>query len=248
MTPTIDPRIADRRRRVHDQRARVGIRRTIWFLAVVATAGILLWIGQSPWLAVKTITIDGVVHSAAAEILIAEEISIGRPLLIVRASRAEEALRLDPWVIDAAVTKVLPGTVEVVVVERIAGAFLETMDGTNLLAGDGTVLPLVETSALGRIRLSAIVPPVGETVDDLSVVGALEFLGGLPGDLAAGVVVFETNDELWAEVGTHDVRLGRPIDMPQKAAALVAVLSLGQPEGSLINVIAPTRPTVVPGG
>lgn len=248
MTPTIDPRIADRRRRVHDQRARVGIRRTIWFLAFIVTIGIMLWVARSPWLSVQMISVEGATHAAVPEILAAEDVLEGRPLLMVRSGRAADALRLDPWVIDAAVTRVLPDTVEVVVVERAVGAWLDTLEGTALLADDGTVLPAIDTGLLGRIRLTAALAPVGEAVGDLAVLGSLEFLLALPPDLAGGAVVFETDDELWAEIGTHAVRLGRPVDMSQKASALVAVLSIGQPDGATINVIAPTRPTVVPAG
>ena len=85
----------------------------------------------------------------------------------------------------------------------------------------------------------------GEAHTDPTVLGALEFASANNG-VISGLILREEAGELWATAAGHEVRLGRPVEMPAKAAALVAVLAEGLPEGSMINLIAPTRPAVIP--
>ncbi len=246
MTSRVDPRIARRRREVHDDRARSRMRRAIWLLALVLLVGVLAWVVRSPWFAVSTIAVEGVRHSDAIGRLTEAGVVEERPLLTVRTGPAVDAVIDDPWVVDAAITKLLPDTIEVVVIEREPGAYVDGFGGRALLASDGVVVPWVDGLPLGTIRLAAAIPEPGAPMTDVNVVGSLEFLVSLRADLARDAVVFDTSGELWAEVGGFEVRLGRPIDMSEKAAALQAVVDLGQPEGAIINVIAPTRPTVTP--
>ncbi|NIS33395.1 MAG: hypothetical protein GWN79_16305, partial [Actinobacteria bacterium] len=44
------------------------------------------------------------------------------------------------------------------------------------------------------------------------------------------------------------IRLGRPLDMEAKARALAAVLDESPAPGSVITLVAPTRPAVLPPG
>jgi len=77
------------------------------------------------------------------------------------------------------------------------------------------------------------------------VTGGLTFLAGLPEETRNKVSLSEQDGELWANVADMVVRLGLPIEMEAKAAALLAILEEGVPAGSLINLVAPTRPAVV---
>jgi hypothetical protein len=49
---------------------------------------------------------------------------------------------------------------------------------------------------------------------------------------------------LWARTESVHVRLGVPLDMIAKASALQAVLADGVPAGSVIDLIAPSRPAL----
>ena len=94
------------------------------------------------------------------------------------------------------------------------------------------------------IELTAPPPDLGTAFDDDRIVGAAQFFDSLDPISRTDAVMFEADGELWVQVRGYVARLGRPIEMSQKAAALQAVLEDGPPEGAVINVIAPTRPTV----
>ena len=62
----------------------------------------------------------------------------------------------------------------------------------------------------------------------------------------SGLELRQQGGELAGFFDGHEIRLGRPVDMAAKAAALLAVLADGIPGGSLINLIAPAQPAVTP--
>jgi hypothetical protein len=80
------------------------------------------------------------------------------------------------------------------------------------------------------------------------VLGALEFIDTLPVALGSTAVVDERSGELWALIGGFEVRLGRPVQMADKALSLATLLQEPLVEGSVINMIAPTNPAVVAPG
>ena len=56
--------------------------------------------------------------------------------------------------------------------------------------------------------------------------------------------MFVDDGGLVATVGGHVVRLGRPIDLENKALVLASLLDTELEDGAEINLIAPTRPAV----
>lgn len=245
---TIDPRLAERRRRVLEDRARGGVRRVIQLMVLVAVAGAGLWLVQSPWLSVAAIDVSGQSRADVEAALTAAGIEVGRPLLFSPVGEARERLLADPWVADAAVDRLFPDTIEVRLIERDPAAAVGAGGQAIVVSSDGVALARGEVDGLPVIRLRVAVPELGERFDDDRVAGAASFLTALSPTYQRSAVVFEAEGELWAEVGDWVVRLGRPVEMSQKAAALEAVLGEGQPAGAIINVIAPTRPTVRLGG
>lgn len=244
----MDPRLADRRRRVLEERARGGVRRVIWLAVVVVVVGAVAWTLQSPWLSVTHITVTGQSRSNVEGALAEAGIELGRPLLLSPVAEAEDLLLADPWVADAAVARLFPDTIEVRLIEHRPVALVETT-GRSIVVGLGGVALVERASpALPVIRLTADVPELGEEFSDDRIVGATEFFAALEPPYDENAVLFESNAELWVETGEYSARLGRPIEMAEKAAALQAVLADGQPLGAVVNVIAPTRPTVSVGG
>jgi hypothetical protein len=47
-------------------------------------------------------------------------------------------------------------------------------------------------------------------------------------------------------VGGYQVRLGRPVEMGEKALSLAALLREQPPAGSILTLIAPTNPAITP--
>jgi uncharacterized membrane protein YgcG len=87
-----------------------------------------------------------------------------------------------------------------------------------------------------------------EAVTSQWVLGALEFIDTLPVALGSDALVDERSGELWAVVGGFEVRLGRPVDMSDKALSLATLLEEPLVAGTTINMIAPTNPATVPPG
>ncbi|MFQ5966148.1 MAG: cell division protein FtsQ/DivIB [Acidimicrobiia bacterium] len=246
MSLRMDPRLAERRKAVREQSARGSLRRLLWVLGAGALLGAALWLIQSPLLAVSQLVVHGATAGRAAPILEQENVGLGRPLLLVRPGRLEEALLSDPWISEAEVSLVLPDTVEIELRERQAGAWL-LAPSPVLLATDGVILEVGGGPQADGfvIRLDAEVGARGELHPDSRVLGALSFLTPLQGLVPGPISVTEQAGELWAEVGDIDVRLGRPTAMEAKASALVAILDGGVEGGSTIVLLAPTRPAVV---
>lgn len=246
MNQSVDPRIQERRRVVQATRSRGSARRLVWILVFVALAATIAWIVQSPALSVEEIAVDGAVHTPIEAMLADGGISLGDPLLLIDTQAAEELLRTSPWIADVAVRKVFPNTIEVTVLERVAVAVVEFRTGDVAVAADGTIVSLasaLDSLPTGRVLASVAPGTVGEVMADPFDRAAVRFLNAWKGPQA---VLSQIDDELWAQLDGYTVRLGGPTEMEQKARSLEAVLLEGQPTDSLINVIAPTRPTVLP--
>lgn len=249
---SIDPRIAARRRNVAEQQARHGIRRMLWMVLLVAIVGAVLWVANSPYYSVQHIAVTGDDRSDITGALTTVGIVEGTALIRASISDATERILADPWVADARVVRLYPDTIEVTVVEHVPVAQLVTLNGTGIIAEDGSIVVYGGEDIQGTdgplpvIRIGVSLSPVGEVSPDLMTIGAAEFLAGLEPTLTLGASVFVLDGELWAYVDGYDIRLGRPDAMVEKARSLAAVLEAGQVEGSVINVIAPARPTVLP--
>ena len=244
----MDPRLEHRRRRVAEDRARSNLGRLVKLLLVVGVVAALVWLAQSPFLSVADIKVSGADRVDVTGALQSRQIVVGQPMLLLDIDGAQAALLDDPWVAEAEVARDWPTTVLVRVAERLASATAHLADGWWLLAADGTVLAEAAgpNPALGVAEFETMTPD--EAGDDLLVSGAVAFLDALPTDWRPGVTVRPTPDGLEAVVAGFVVRLGRPFDMEAKADVTVAILSGGVEEGSILTVVAPASPAVLPPG
>ncbi len=237
-----DPRMAERRREVAELNARRSLRRLVWLLVVLVSLGGVGWVAQSPWFSVSELAVSGVVASDTDRILAETGVLQGRPLVTIRAGAVEEALQEDPWIAAADVRLILPNRVEVVVVERTPVAWVFSHGRWAVVSADVTLLRFDREPSFPRVLLGDASGRV--SLEDERVRGAVGFLSALPAELATTATIMERDGELWAEVGSHTVRLGSPVDMDAKAAALVAIAGDDIAPGTLINLVAPTRPAV----
>jgi cell division protein FtsQ len=244
---SIEPRLIERRREVAEDRARRNVSRLVRFLVAIALIGVGVWVLLSPFLSVKEVMVTGVAASRAHAILADEEVVAGRPMILIRPDSVVAALRDDPWVRQASVTKDWPGTVFIEVEERTPVAWTETSGGWERRAVDGVALPseAEPDDSMPRARFPSIPVEAAETSPLL--LGALEFAAALPEALWSGTVIrVEANGELWAEVSGYQVRLGRPVEMGDKALSLAALLAETPSQGSILTLIAPRYPAVTP--
>lgn len=246
---TMDRRIAERRHQVSEDKARGRLRWVIWVVAGVTLAGVLLWLVNSPVLAIREVTITGAEHSDPAAIAAGLGIEPGTATIAVDGADLERSLETgDPWIESASVTVTWPGAVEIDVVERVPIATIATANGTFLVAEDAMLLarvegepepPVITTDGVGVTR-------VGNRVNHRATDAAIAFVGGLSPELRRTTTVTVDGDEVSAEVGGMIIVLGRPKDMADKAAAVEALVGTDLEPGSRIDVTAPTRPAVAP--
>lgn len=243
----MDQRLADRRRRVAEDRARSNLGRLIRVLVLGAMVAALVWFAQSPFLSVGEIAVDGADTVDVIGVLARHQVVEGRPMLLVDVEAAEESLRADPWVASAEVARDWPTRIEVVIEERQSFAGVRLAGGWWMAAADATLLQPLAGRPDGR--------PVAEfpgldpaAADGLEVTGAVEYLAALPAPLQGGASVRASEEGLEGRVGGFVVRLGRPFEMAQKAAVTAAILERGIEAGSIITVVAPASPAVLPPG
>jgi cell division protein FtsQ len=242
----MDARLARRRREVREQVVRSSLSRLVGLLMVVGLAGAATWLLLSPWLAVEHIEVSGARHTDVAGALRSAGLGAGTPLVAVRPSRLERALRSDPWVAEAHVTLVLPDRVEISVEERGALARIPLGEEWVLVAADATVLQGWDgTEPLPAIALDLGPFHPGDRADSAELRGALQFLQALPLELRAGAEIRAEPPELWAVVAGRQVRMGHPVEMAAKATIVAALLMEGTvPEGAVVDVLSPKRPAV----
>lgn len=249
MSVVLDERIADRRRDVQEDGARHRLRRLMVVLLVVAGIAASVWVLQSPLLAVDTIVVNGAVRADVGAILAEVGVTEGVPTVGVRARSVEDALRAEPWIINADVSVTWPGTVEVVVLEHEPVAWVVTATRWMLVSATGDVLRTAESpeTRLPIIELADVSPArPGEVLDHAGAVGAALFVAHLPEEIRNSVTITGLDGGLWAQVRGHPVRLGRPVDMAEKGAALGAILEDPIPPGASIDLIAPSWPAIGP--
>jgi cell division protein FtsQ len=169
----------------------------------------------------------------------------GAPLITIAPGRVEELLEEDPWVVEATVRRVLPDVVEVAVTERVPMMWVEVGNRWAVIAEDATVLRFDEEATAPLMEFDLRAAARGDRLGDDRVAGGLAFVGALPPDVRGTVSLTERDGEVWGEVGEFVVRLGLPVRMAEKGAALAAILEEELPPGSMINLVAPSRPAVV---
>jgi cell division septal protein FtsQ len=241
---SIDPRLVERRREVAEDHAHRNLRRLLRFLAVLSAAGALVWFALSPWVSVDRVRTAGIVSSGADAILEAHRVVPGTPMILLRPGDVERALETDPWVVEAEVGLDWPNDVVVKVAERTPHAWVETAGGWARRADDGMPLPSAPEpdNTLGWVHL----PTVSEDEAPTSelVLGSIEFVAGLPPEMAALTAVRLEDGELWAIVDGYQVRLGRATEMREKAVSLVSLMAEGIPKTAILVLVAPTNPAV----
>jgi cell division protein FtsQ len=112
------------------------------------------YVTSSPRFAVRTVLVDGAHRRSAATITSEGGVAVGQNVFTIDLPRAGAMITQDPWIERATVTRQLPSTVSITVVEREAAAlaalggelYLATRDGDlfkKLGEGDPSDLPII---------------------------------------------------------------------------------------------------------
>jgi cell division protein FtsQ len=116
--------------------------------------GVQRYVVTSPRFAVRTIVVDGAHRRSAATIASGAGVAVGQNIFSIDLARAGAMVTQDPWIERAMVTRKLPSTISIAVVEREASAiaaiggelYLATRDGDlfkKIGADDPSDLPIV---------------------------------------------------------------------------------------------------------
>ena len=243
---TIEPRVAERRRGVSEDRARHRLRWILGFILFITVVAFGLWLIRSPFLSISTITIVGADISDPAAAVEGLGVSVGMATIEVDGGEISRAVEKEPWVASADVSVQWPGTVVISVKEHVPVAPAPSGEQWMMLSAESTVLELIARPVDGVfiVDIDVSTAAIGDAVNDPMVSGALEFGSALRPDLGRDAVMYVEGSGLAASVDGHTVRLGRPVDLAEKAVVLAALIDSGLAPAAEINLIAPTRPAV----
>jgi hypothetical protein len=235
----MDRRMLHRRKQVAEGRVRSSLSRLGVLLLMATVGGLVVWLFRSPLLAVNAIDVKGALPNMVEEVRLQSGIDLGQPLVTVRPADVAAKLSNDPRILTVDVELHWPNRVLVTVTPRLPVAWVTADQGWALVGIDGVVLDTAGEPGSGMPRVE-----MGSGEGSL-LLGGLEFAASLDPLLFAGATVGLQAGELWAHVGGYQVRLGRPIDMAAKARTLNAILREPLMPGSVINLVAPSRPAVL---
>lgn len=170
-------------------------------------------------LGLETITIRGLTELKETEILAAADISNRNSLLFLDAQGVRERLMKLPLVRDAAVRKLFPSRVSIVITERQPYALWQKDGQVSVVSVDGTVIDTLRDD-----RFVTLPFVVGEGANThLDQFGALlEAAGDLRARIKAGIRI---SDRRWDLVTTDGVTLRLPEENAVAAVAQVARLA-----------------------
>ncbi len=129
--------------RLETARAILGVALTV-AIAVACVAGLVRYTRTSPRFAVRTLDVVGASRRSVDEIAREAGVAQGQNVFALDLATAEARLRADPWVERATLSRRLPGSVRIEVVEREAAALVALGDALYLATADGEVFKRLE--------------------------------------------------------------------------------------------------------
>jgi cell division protein FtsQ len=212
---------------------------------------VTLWVTHSAVFRVRDLTVTGNRHLSKAAALRLAGIDDHTNVLWLSTGRVEGRLDQNPWVRAAHVSRALPSTISITLIERVPAATLRTGTQLYLVSADGLVLD--RTARAGRlpvIEVSTGSVSVGSRVSQ--ALGALRAIQGLPESLRGRVrdATAEPGGGLVLELeGGVRAIYGDGSGAAAKGQALAAVLAWAARHGvelSYVDVRAPVTPAAGP--
>jgi len=215
--------------------------------AAVAIAAASLLVSRSSLLHLRHLEVVGTSSLTRVEVVRLAALSSSTNVLWFDPGALERRLESDPWVASATVSRRLPGTIRISVVERSPVAMIRDERGFTLLAADGVALSTVEADP----ALPEIVVVAGSSARSgiaQAQAAAATAIAGLDGGRRPTVV----RAVVWAGALTVEldggtrVEFGEPIGIEAKVAAARRILRWAAAQRASVasvNVIAPDSPT-----
>jgi cell division protein FtsQ len=232
--------------------------RSILFIALATTfvvVALLFAISRSSLFALRHVVITGAAHRSVADVRALADLPIGTNVVWLDRARVVDRLERDPWIASATITRSLPWSVHIAVVERSPIAVLADVTGLGrgeLLAGDGTLLGTApEGTRLPTITLPPAAPAtVGLPGED----GAVRILAALSPSVRHRVQQLDVGvgGTVTALMrGGATVSFGPAVDLEAKARMLRRLLAWERTTRTplrTISLVAPTAPAATLAG
>lgn len=222
---------------------------TVIVMAVTIAAASFV-VSRSSLLRLRHLEVAGTSSLTRAQVVRLAALSPSTNVLWFDAGAVERRLESDPWIATSTVSRRLPGTILVSVVERAPVAMIRDGRGFTLLAADGVTLGTVGADpALPEIVFaSGSTLPGGNAPAQAAAMAIAGLDGGRrPAILRAVIDAGELSIEL--DGGTR-IEFGGPSGIEAKTAAARRVLRWAAAQGvtvASVNVTAPDSPAATLG-
>lgn len=214
-------------------------------VAIIAIVVGVVWF--SPWLVVKNINVEGVVHGDKAAIVEASGITEGQRLAGLDTDAAARSVAGQPWVDSVTVSRSWPQSVAISVKEFSPVLFIRATDGEHLFSDKGkefvTAAPprgVIEVVDAPRVDQ----PADGKIDPEPAVIRAvLDIVKALPDSVAGRVERISAPSAAEVRLFLSDgyqVYFGSSDNAAEKARATEIVLSRGEKNWDVSNPRMPT--------
>ena len=222
---------------------------TMIVASLTIAAGSLV-VSRSSLLRLRHLEVVGTSSLTRAQVVRLAALSSSTNVLWFDADAVERRLESDPWVATATVSRRLPGTIRISVVERAPVAMIRTEVAFTLLAADGVALGTVAADPM----LPEIVVMTGSSLPEgnAPAQAAARAIAGLDGGRRPAVVRAVVDaGALSVELdGGMRVEFGDTTGIEAKTAAARQILRWATTQGASVasvNVTAPDSPAVTLG-
>jgi len=247
-----------------------------WVLGLLACAALIVWgviaLLHSPLLAVTNITVSGERYVSVEQIKRMAAIPRDQSTVLMDSDEVEARILKNPWMAEATVTKRIPHTVAITVVERVPAVSLMVEEDCWVAASDGMWLGLLlgcghedlegaiitdPFTHFGNVSVEGasvipvegipdLTPTRGSLTTDESLKNVLALLRGLDPAIIAQVERVVAPDTARTSLFTKDgveIDIGLAKDLPEKSRIIQTILTKHADEVVLINVRSIEKPT-----
>ncbi len=222
-----------------------------WLIAagtLLVVGGLAFGLTFTPMFRASDLRIEGEAHFSEAKILRIAGLSADTNLLHADLSGAVRRLEHQPWIARAAITRSLPHTLDIRIVERVPVARTVASNRPLLVSAGGTILGGSGSGSGAGFPLLSSMDGVGELSASALRTGAAA-AGALPPALRPQVRTIDVDAQgaLVLRISTGiEVTYGDSTQLEAKAQSLMAVLAWAEREGkslASIDVTVPGSPT-----
>lgn len=240
---------AERIRRQRDQRRLLLLRGGMVAIAVALLWGTWSGVSRSQLFEITSVEVQGTSRLLESEVTSIAAIPDGATLLRVDSAGITDRLMQDPWIADADVSRRIPSTLRIEVVERVPVALVDT--GVSFWYVDGDARVLSESgpttaSVLPTIRdLADFTAEPGKRSDSRALRNALAVLRGVDSDLAGTVKVVtapSVDETALLTAGNVEIMIGEATQLREKSLLIANILAERGGDVVFIDVRSVERP------